>query len=337
MSSSDEESKSKTPREAPAPPISPEALLDVLQALGGLTSESAPQREFALKVQKAYFEDLPAKFASDERASSYLREVLAATASAVRGFAVERTAFRAVRAREEKLEELRARVTNAKFFHAPVEGEFGTKAYAIVVKLVGGTIGGATLLKAWAALPWWGVLLVAIATFLWLFFGDLLFALITVRLQLSAYRTTGNTEDDIRRAWSKSVDTYKELSFQLLVTSDRARDRWYPESAGPLCALRWSDAVEQGLHALLNAPNPRLGGRTPAEVLSRIVDLHFGVRSAISLYRAPSSAVDVPEHVRARPTSVSENGKAEGRQSSGTREPRTEQARGPTEDEDPGH
>lgn len=333
MSSSDSDSDRKEAREPAVPPIFPEALLDVVQALGGLTSESAPQREFALKVHKMYFEDLPTKFTADERASSYLREVLAATASAIRGFAVERTAFRAVRAREEKLEELRSRVTSAKFFHAPVDGELGTKVYAIVVKLVGGTIGGATLVKAWAALPWWAVVLVAIATFLWLFFGDLLFALVTVRLQLGAYRNTGDTEGEIRKAWSKSVTSYKELAFQLLVTADRARERWYPESVGLLGAVRWSDALEQGLHAFLDAPSPKLGDRTAADTLSRIVDLHFGVRSTAPLYRAPIGAGDDPQP--GHPAAGGENGKPEARRTSdGAKDGPAEQAAEPLERED---
>ncbi len=285
MSSSDSDPERKEPRESPVPPIFPEALLDVVQALGGLTSESAPQRDFALKVHKMYFEELPARFATDDRASSYLREVLAGTASAIRGFAVERTAFRAVRAREEKLEELRSRVTSAKFFHAPIDSEFGAKAYAVVVKVVGGTIGAGTLAKAWSSLPWWGVLMIALATLAWVFFGDLLFAIVTVRLQLGAYRQTGDTEDDIRKAFSKSVTSYKELALQLLVSTDRARERWYPDSAGLLGPIRWSDASDRDLTAFLQAPNARLGGRVPAEILSRLVDVHFGVRASVPLYR----------------------------------------------------
>jgi hypothetical protein len=295
MSSSDDAHSGPKDATSALPPLYPEALLDVVQALGGLTSESAAQREFALKIQKLYFEDLPTKYAGDECASGYLREVLAATASAIRGFAVERTAFRAVRAREEKLEELRSRVTNAKFFHAPVGGELGTKFYAIAVKLVGGTIGGATLVKAWSALPLWAVAVIAALTFMWLFFGDLLFALVTVRLQLSAYRTTGDTEEEIRKAWSKSQDSYKELAFQLLVATDRARERWYPNTVGLLGRLQWSDGFERGARAFLDTPSSKLAGAIPAAAISQIVDMHFGVRSPLRLYRTTVTANKTPE------------------------------------------
>lgn len=281
MSSS--ESDSERPSE---PPIHPEALLDLVQALGGLTSESEGQRDFALKLHKAYFEELPTRFERDERASSYLREVLTAVASAVRGFAVERTAFRSVRSAEQKLEELRSRVTSAKFFHAPVDSESGAKAYAIVVKLVGGTAGASAVVKGWSALSWWGVLAISAATLAWVLLGDLLFALLTVRLQLAAYRRTGDTDGDIRKAFHRSVTSYKELSLLLLVTAERSRDRLYPRSRRLLGDICWSAVADHELDAFLRAPNAALGKRSPAEVLSRIVDLHFGVRSVAPFYLA---------------------------------------------------
>ena len=139
-------------------PLSPETVLDVVQALGGLTSESPSRREFAETVRKTYFDELPKRFEADEGASGYLREVLAAAASAIRGFAVERTAFRRARAREEKLDELRGRITESNFFHSPFDSERWTKVYGVAAKLILPVASTAAVIRGWKQLPWWVVL-----------------------------------------------------------------------------------------------------------------------------------------------------------------------------------
>jgi hypothetical protein len=271
------------------PPLQPEVLVALVQALGGLTSESPEQRRFAEHLRQECFEELPKKYTGDLCASAYLREVLIAVASAVRGCAVERTAFRRARAREERLDEIRARLTEPKFFHSPIESQRWGKFYALAAKLLLPVAGTAALLRVWQQLPWWGVLIAVALAGIWLFVGDLLLALVTVRLQLRAFRGAGDVQSDVRNVWATSLPTYKELAIQLLVFADRCRERWYPASTGLLAPLRWRDVGPSDLRDFLVQPHTQLGNRAPAEVLSHHVDLHFGIRSEHPLYVAQRS------------------------------------------------
>jgi hypothetical protein len=259
-------------------PLPPEALLDLVQALGGLTSESASQREFAETLRKAYFDELPRACDADATAVGYLREVLIAVASAIRGFAVERTAFRRARAREDKLDELRARITEAKFFHSPFDSERWTRLYGVAAKLLLPVAGAAAIVRGWAQLPWWGVLIGAVAAGAWVFVGDLVLTAVIVRLQLHLYRGAGDPQRDVHALWASSLASYKELALQLLVSTDRARERWFPAAEGLIAPLRWKDAPPGRLSEFLTTSDPRIGGKSPAEILSRFVDLHFGVQ-----------------------------------------------------------
>jgi len=259
-------------------PLPPEALLDLVQALGGLTSESPSQREFAETLRKAYFDELPKRCEADGVAVGYLREVLIAVASAIRGFAVERTAFRRARAREDKLDELRARITEAKFFHSPFDSERWTKLYGVAAKLILPVAGAAAIVRGWAQLPWWGVLLGVAAAGVWVFVGDLVLTAVIVRLQLHLYRGAGDPQKDVHALWASSLASYKELALQLLVSTDRARERWFPAVEGLIAPLRWKDAPPGRLREFLTTSDPRLGGKSPAETLSRFVDLRFGVQ-----------------------------------------------------------
>lgn len=298
------------------PPLMPDLLVALVQALGGLTSESPEQRQFAERLHKECFEELPKRCEADPRASAYLREVLIAVASAVRGFAVERTAFRRARAREEKLDEIRARLTEPKFFHSPIDSQRWGNLYALAAKLLLPVAGTAALLRVWRELPWWGVLVAVVLAGIWLFVGDLILALVTVRLQLRAFRGAGDVQSDVRNVWATSLPTYKELAVQLIVFADRSRERWYPASTGLLAPLRWRDVRPSDLSDFLARPNAQLGNRTPAEVLSRHVDLHFGVRSEHPLYVArgggqPSQAAPrevVGQQVGVEPPKLPENG-----------------------------
>ncbi len=194
-----------------------------------------------------------------------------------------RSALRAAEAREARLEALRSQLTSPNFFHAPLESETGTKAYALIVKLVGGTSGAGVIARAWSVLQWWEVLLVALATLSWVFFGDLLLAMLTVKLQLGAYRQTHDTDQDLQKIFARSVASDKQLAFQLLVVTDRARERWYPESEGLLGPVHWSDSSGQDVHLFLHTPNSRLSNRVPAEILAHLVDLHLGVQAGAPL------------------------------------------------------
>ena len=308
MSNSEGDSSSRTtpPAHAPAStsaiPLPPETLLDLVQALGGLTSESPAQREFAEKIRKAYFDDLPAQCASDGGATGYLREVLAATASTLRGFAVERTAFRKARAREEKLDELRGRITADKFFHSPVESERWTKLYGAAAKLLLPVAGTAAIIRGWEQLSWQAVFGAALLAGLWIFFGDLLLTALIVLLQVWLYRTAGDPRKDVHSLWASSLASYKELSVQLLVSAERARERWFPASTGLIAPLRWSDIPPCDLCSFLVTPNARLAAKSPAEILSRLVDLHFGVQPGKdALYVVRSAPVVVAGRTDAQP------------------------------------
>jgi hypothetical protein len=296
MSSSEAEPVSNDAAVSASPPVTvplpPEALLDLVQALGGLTSESPSQREFAEALRKAYFDELPKRCEADAMAIGYLREVLIAVASSIRGFAVERTAFRRARAREDKLDELRARITEPKFFHSPFDSERWTKIYGIAAKLLLPIAGTAAIVRGWGQLPSWVVLVGVVAAGVWVFVGDLVLTAVIVRLQLHLYRAAGDPQKDVRTLWSSSLTSYKELALQLLVSTDRARERWFPATEGLIAPLRWKDAPPGRLREFLVMKDPRLGGNSPAEVLSRVVDLHFGVQpGSNALYLASSGAI----------------------------------------------
>ncbi len=72
------------------PPLSPKAQLDFVQAMGAQSSESEGQRQFAGWVQKK-FDEVASDATLDAPSRAYLREVAFIAASAIRGFAVERT------------------------------------------------------------------------------------------------------------------------------------------------------------------------------------------------------------------------------------------------------
>jgi hypothetical protein len=255
------------------PPILPESLLDLVQALGALTSDTQGQREFGESLRKYYFEELPRQFASDKTAQHYLRETLLAVASAARGFSVERTRFKAARAREEKIQSLRDRVLEPRFFFSPFDNERATKAFSILVKVLPPSAVLWAKTGFSAVPPVWMIILVVA----WLLFGDLLTTAVIVRLQAWSYRSVGDSQYDVAATWRKSFPRYKALAVDLLVAAERARSRYYPDYPSLLPGVNLDEVPASDLVNFLWEPNAKLGNRKPIEALSRIVDIHFSL------------------------------------------------------------
>lgn len=260
------------------PPIYPETLLDLIQAAGAHTSDVEGQREFGKALLRSYFEELPRQYAADERARGYLTEALACTASAIRGFSVERTAFKAARMREERIEHLRQTLLGRVVLYSPLEGERARKAYGLVAKLFGLSLGVLPQFFIPTATPAWAVfgvraVLVALAI-AGLLFGDLVATILTLRLQQWGYRKTGQ---DVQEVWLKSFPHYKALSVDFLILAERIRERYYPGAPALVPGVEWSKIPPGEVLEFVWRPLPELRGKSPADVLSRVVDMHFSL------------------------------------------------------------
>lgn len=292
----DSERKPEDPPQTPLgrpgasePPIGPEALLDLVQALGAHASDNAAQREFGVALYKQYFDELPKQCSGDETARAYLREVLAATASAVRGFSVERTTFKRGRARADRIDELRSKLLEPKFFSSPLEGENVAKIHALAIKLLPSG-GVAALLYFSGALqshPWWQVAALLLAT-LWVLRGDFLLTALTIALQVWVFRRSGDGHQEVADLWHSSLPRYKALAVDLLIATDRIRERYYPSGTALVPQIKWRDVHPGDIARFVASPKTALCGRTPLEVLSAIVDMHFSLdRSLPARYVPP--------------------------------------------------
>ncbi len=279
------------------PPLSAEGVLDVVQALGALTSDTPGQREFGEAVRRLYFDELPKTFAGDARASAYLREVLAGAAAAVRGFSVERTRFKAARAREQKIQGLRERILEPRLLSSPFAEGKGSTAFAVLVNLLPPSVllwvrtGFETLPPAWFAL-------VAV---LWVLFGNVLATTVIAVVQAAAFRLAGDAERETAARWKRSMPRYKAMAVDVLITAERARGRLYPGAPALLDSVDLNSIPAADLGAFLLRPNESLGDRSPADALSRIVDLHFGLDEDVQARYQPSRKDDRPFSVPPRP------------------------------------
>ncbi len=264
------------------PPIGPEALLDLVQALGAHGSDNAAHREFGSALYKQYFDDLPKQYSGDETALAYLREVLVATASAVRGFSVERTAFKRARARTDRIDELRSKLLEPKFFSSPLDGESVKKLHALATKLL--PSGGAAVLLYFSGVlqnhPWWqvGVFVVGV---LWVLWGDLLLTAVTIGLQVWVFRRSGNGHQEVADIWHDSVPRYKALAIDLLISAERIRERYYPNGPALVPQFKWRDVHAGDVARVIASSSTALDGRSPLEVLSAIVDMHFSLDRSV--------------------------------------------------------
>lgn len=272
------------------PPIYPETLLDMIQAAGAHTSDLEGQREFGKALLRFYFEEFPSRYADDTRARGYLTEVLACAASAIRGFSVERTAFKAARAREERLEQLRATLLGRVVMYSPLEGEKARIAYALLAKALGISLGVVPQFFIPPTAPGWVAFGLRVALFALaiagLLFGDLVATIVTLRLQQWGYRKTGQ---DVQGVWLKSFPRYKALSVDFLIAAERIRERYYPGTVALVPGVEWSKIAPGELLDFVWRPLPELSDKRPADVLSRVVDMHFSLdRSVPQRYVPPS-------------------------------------------------
>lgn len=263
---------------ASEPPIGPEALLDLVQALGAHGSDNAAHREFGSALYKQYFDDLPKQCTSDETARAYLREVLAATASAVRGFSVERTAFKRARARTDRIDELRSKVLEPKFFSSPLDGDSAKKLHALATKLL--PSGGAAALLYFSGMflnhPWRQVGVLVAGT-LWVLWGDLLLTAVTIGLQVWVFRRSGDGRQEVADIWHDSLPRYKALAIDLLISTERIRERYYPNGTALVPQVKWRDVQAGDVAHFIASSRAALGGRSLLDVLSSIVDMHFSL------------------------------------------------------------
>lgn len=273
---------------AQEPPIGAEALLDLVQALGAQTSDNSAQREFGVALYKQYFEELPKQYGTDDTAKTYLREVLAATASAVRGFSVERTAFKRARTRADRMEDLRGKVLDPKFLSSPLDGENIKKIHALATKLI--PSGGVAALMYFSGVlrghPWWQVIAFIIVV-LWVLWGDLFLTMCTIGFQLWIFRRSGDGRREVEGIWHESVPRYKALAVDLLVSAERIRERYYPNSTALIPQIKWRDVHPGDVGNFATSPNAMLHGRTPFAVLSAIVDMHFSLDHDAEIHYVP--------------------------------------------------
>lgn len=273
---------------APKPPISSEALLDIVQALGATSSEINGQREFGQVVVKQFFEDFPQKYAEDHCARAYIKEVLAVVAAAVRGFAVERASFRTARHHHNKIDELCAKILEPRFF-VPFQGEFSKLVFSFFIKLVPISALGGVLIVAGIKFTHLMIALAAIGGFFWILFGDFLVTYIMVRLQPWAYKRINSSTKELHDLWKKSFPRYKAVAIDLLINAERIRERYYPDSAGLLKGVRWGEVAAGDVISFINTSNSVLAGKTPAMVLSDIIDIHFSLDSEVPSRYVPIS------------------------------------------------
>lgn len=306
------------------PPIGPEALLDLVQALGAHTSDNPAQKEFGAALYKQYFDELPKQYGSDETAKAYLREVLAAAASAVRGFSVERTAFKRARARNDRIDELRGKLLEPKFFSSPFDGESVKKLHALATKLL--PSGGAAALLYFSGVlqnhPWWQVA-VLVAGVLWVLWGDLLLTGVTIGFQVWVFRRAGDGRQEVVDIWHDSLPRYKALAIDLLISAERIRERYYPNGTALVPQIKWCEVHPGDVARFIASPKSALRGSSPLEVLSAIVDMHFSLdRGVPARYIRPDErwrwADDDDREAgnkhRARPRFLTSPGRAVGRE-----------------------
>lgn len=259
------------------PPLRPESLIDLVHASFLQTSENSGLHGFGALVQKLYFEDLVKQHQDDSRASAYLRHILLTVGSTLKGFSSEKTRFRAIRTREEKLDELRLRLLEPKFVTSP----FGKDTLGVIAG-VGTKLGLSVPLVLGSFARWGGIstvpgVLAIVGAVIWFLAGDFFTAALVARMRVWMSAVAGNPFDPIRGAWGTSFERYKGLAVDLLIDAERIREAYYPSSTPLLIGVRWSDVSHQDLRDFVLRPHPSLGNRSPSQCLSAIVDLHFGL------------------------------------------------------------
>lgn len=258
------------------PPISAEAALDVVQALGALTSETPGQRDFGDAIRRQFFEELPKAYSGDQQALIYIHEVLAAVAAAVRGFSVERTRFKAAKSREHRIQALRERILEPRFFSSPFADGKGATAFAVLVNVLPAS--AVLWLRAQFEVlpPVWLI----VAAVLWLIVGNVIVTTLIAVVQVAAFRLAGDAETRTAGRWKESMPRYKAMAVDLLLTVERLRGKLYPATPSLLGPVDLSAVPAAELSEYLLRANDAIAGRSPAEALSRIVDLHFGLDDA---------------------------------------------------------
>lgn len=270
--------------------ISSESLLDAVHGAGAHTSDIEGHRAFGNAVTRYWLEEWPKRFDGDNRPRGYIDEIVAVVGSAIRAFSVERTAFKASRAREEKVEAARQRLLDPRFASSPFEGRVASLGYSLLAKLVPPTV-AVWLTGLTENPPAWAFLAIAA----WVAFGDLLLTTVIVAVQSLAYRLSGDVRNDVGAAWVKSFPRYKAICVDLLISGERVRERYYPGSVGLLPNVAWAQVPPHQLAEFVSTPHSALGGSTPAEALSRIVDMHFSLdRTVPSRYAAPRKERTAP-------------------------------------------
>jgi len=264
--------------------ISSESLLDAVQGIGAHTSDSEGHRAFGSTLVRYWLEEWPKRRPDDDRPQSYVDEIVAALGSAVRAFSVERTAFKASRSREERLEALRQRLLDPQFVKSPFEGRAAALGYGVLVKFL------PPVVVAWKIgltrnPPMWAFL----AALAWVMFGDLLLTAVILGVQSLAYRVSGDLRRQVGKVWSESFPRYKAISVDLLVSTERIRERYYPGSPGLLPGVTWASTPAHELARFLAIPHPALGGLSPGEALSRIVDMHFSLDRGVMFHYVPAT------------------------------------------------
>jgi hypothetical protein len=260
--------------------ISSESLLDVVQGAGAHTSDIEGHRAFGSGFVRYWMDEWPKPFQGDNRPRGYVDEIVAVVGSAIRGFSVERTAFKASRAREEKLEAARQRLLEPRFLSSPFEGKVASLGYALLAKFI------PPIVVVWLTgltknPPAWAFLVLL----LWVMFGDLLLTGIIIAVQSAVYRASGDVRDQVGNVWVKSFPRYKAMCVDLLISAERIRERYYPGTPGLLPGIAWGAVPAHEVSKFISTPSAALGGMTPAEALSRIVDMHFSLdRSVPSRY-----------------------------------------------------
>lgn len=260
----------------PIPPISSETLLDIVQALGAVSSEISGQREFGQAVLKQFFESFPECYGQDHRARSYIREILALVASTVRGFAVERAHFRTSRIHHNKIDELCAKILEPRFF-LPFQGESTKLVFSLFIKMAPPSMLGGILIRSGFKLNSWIIIIGTLCAILWLLFGDFIVTYVMIRLQPWAYKRINRSTKELHELWKRSFPRYKALAIDLLINAERCRERYYPGSPGLLSEVSWNDVAIGTIADFINTPNPLLNGKTPASILSEVVDMHFSL------------------------------------------------------------
>lgn len=274
-------------------PITPEGLIDVVQAAGAQTSENPGQKEFGTLVVKKFFDDLPKEFEKDEVARSYLREVLAATASAIRAMSVERTSFKAARARRQKVDDLRLKLLEPRFFFSPVEGEKAKTLFSVLGTLTPAGFGAFLATKfGHEQHPYLFWVIVGVTLF-WFAYAEVLIAWSTVWLQTKVFSKMKDGHQETQEQWQKSFPRYKKICADLLLTTARVRERFYPNDPPLLGKIRLANIPAYALPGFLETPHPELQNQTPENAIQQIVDLHFSLDSGKKESATPATSAPV--------------------------------------------